>query len=213
MNADIDANAPYTDCRRHIRPLFLAADGSGKPTPHKRYYDVASYLATQLAFSFTVMPFVLLSFSASATAWARVYIYCIVGVAASMAFFASPGKAWLKQQLAARMKAARSAASSDQGSSAIVDTRRLGDELSKKVGMDLRPVVGRNDSRESLTGPALGMPDDPGQDLDEIMSELKAEVALRRSRGQSIGQGLQEAVQQVQEKSSELRKRQTATTS
>ena len=49
--------------------------------------------------------------------------------------------------------------------------------------------------KESLRhGPALGLPDDPGKDLDEIMDELRREVEERRRKGMSIGEGLREAV-------------------
>ena len=89
------------DFRRHVRPFFMSPDGQ-KPTPYKRYYDVLSYLSTQAAFSFTTAPFVILNLPASLLVWSRVYFYAIVGVAASMAFFASPGKLWLNQRLARR---------------------------------------------------------------------------------------------------------------
>lgn len=187
------------DCRRHIRPFFLAADGSGRPTKQKYYYDIVSYVTTQLAFSFTVTPFYLLTFDASASAWARVYFYCVVGVAASLGFFASPGKAWLKKQIEARMRAAGGTTVSSKPPAAVTETRRLGDELSRKIGIDVRPNINRHNSDDGAKGQSLGLPDDPGRDLDEIMQELRREVELRTSRGQSISAGLQEAVQQVGE--------------
>ena len=54
---------------------------------------------TQAAFCFTTAPFVLLSLPDSLLVWSRVYFYAIVGTAASVAFFASPAKAWLTQKL------------------------------------------------------------------------------------------------------------------
>lgn len=42
---------------------------------------------------------------------------------------------------------------------------------------------------------AMGVSDDPGRDLDELMEQVRAEVQMRRQRGMSIGQSLQEAVQ------------------
>ena len=89
------------DFRRHVRPFFMSPDGQ-TPTPYKPYYDVLSYLATQATFSFTTAPFVLLTLPSSLLAWARVYFYAIIGVAISMAFFASPGKVWLDQNLRKR---------------------------------------------------------------------------------------------------------------
>lgn len=89
------------DFRRHVRPFFLTPDGS-KPTPYKRYYDIISWLATQIILAFTVLPFVLLSFSDSMTVWSHVYYYGIVGTFSSIAFFASPAKAYLVKQVKRR---------------------------------------------------------------------------------------------------------------
>jgi lysophospholipid acyltransferase len=73
-----------------------------KGTSYKIYYDIATLLITQAAFSFTVAPFILLSFSASMTVWARVYFYCILGVIGCIAFLFSPGKAYVVKQLKKR---------------------------------------------------------------------------------------------------------------
>ena len=59
-------------------------------------------------------------------------------------------------------------------------------------------------TRENVRGPHLGLPEDPGAELDEIMDEIKKEVELRRSRGQSISQGLQEV---TSEKIGQLRRK------
>lgn len=169
-----------------------------------------------MAFSFTVVPFIVLTLSASFTVWMRVYFYCIVGVAAAMGFFASPGKAWLRKMTGPRPKpAATTSTTSAPPTPPLVgkdvglpDVRRLGDELSDKLGVDVRPAFGRSESREDVKGASLGLPEDPMQDLDEIMRELRKEVQSRRDRGQSIGQGLQEAVQVVQAKAGELKRMQ-----
>ncbi|PYI10851.1 MBOAT family protein [Aspergillus sclerotiicarbonarius CBS 121057] len=87
--------------RRYVRPFFLTPDGS-KPTPYKRYYDVVSWVTTQLTMSFTVMPFIFLSFSTSIGVWRNVYFYGIVGNILSLAFFASPAKGILIQKLKSR---------------------------------------------------------------------------------------------------------------
>lgn len=89
------------DCRRYVRPFFLTPDGE-RPTRYKPYYDFISYLATQLAFTFTTAPFILLSLQSSIQVWSGVYFYAIIGTAAVMAFFASPAKSWLVKQLKAR---------------------------------------------------------------------------------------------------------------
>ncbi|KAK4986132.1 Lysophospholipid acyltransferase [Elasticomyces elasticus] len=152
--------------RRLVRPFFVTPDGKS-PTPQKRYYDIFSYLVTQLAFSYTVAPFVLLSFSASITVWSRVYFYCIVGVVASSLFLISPGKPWLQQQVNARKKAA--------------------------------PV--RSESTDSVAGlqgrgTTLGLPDDPGREIDEIVDELRAEIEKRRRSGKPVPQSLRKAIEE-----------------
>ena len=91
----------WPDFRRHIRPFFLTPDGQ-RPTSYKIYYDVLSYFATQTAFCFTTVPFVLLTLPDSLLVWIRVYLYAILGAAASMAFFASPAKPWLIRKLRKR---------------------------------------------------------------------------------------------------------------
>jgi len=92
---------PITDSRRLLRPFFMTPDGS-RPTPYKRYYDLFTWLITQLAFSFTTAPFILLTIRDSTLVWGRVYFYCIVGVVLSSAFLASPGKTWLAKKVKAR---------------------------------------------------------------------------------------------------------------
>ncbi|MCJ1406409.1 lysophospholipid acyltransferase [Ptychographa xylographoides] len=87
--------------RRYVRPFFLTPDGQ-RPTPNKRYYDVVTYLATQVTFCFVTAPFVLLTLPGSLVVWSRVYFYAVIGVAASMAFFESPAKAWLVKELKTR---------------------------------------------------------------------------------------------------------------
>ena len=115
----------------------MTPDGS-KPTPNKRYYDIFTWLVTQLAFSFTTAPFILLTIHNSTLVWGRVYFYCIIGVVASSAFLASPGKPWLQQKVKAR------------------STRP--DKLM------------RSQSQESLQGATLGVPSEPGQEFDEMVS-------------------------------------------
>ncbi|KAJ5719608.1 hypothetical protein N7493_007186 [Penicillium malachiteum] len=87
--------------RRYVRPFFMTPDGS-KPTPYKRYYNIASWAATQLTLGFTVMPFILLSFSESMAVWSRVYFYGIVGTIGSLLVFASPVKGYLIANLKRR---------------------------------------------------------------------------------------------------------------
>lgn len=76
----------------------MSADGT-RALPHKRYYDIFTWLATQLAFSFTVAPFIFLSFSSSLQIWSLVWFYCVIGVTATSLFLLSPGKAYLQQRV------------------------------------------------------------------------------------------------------------------
>ncbi|THY31581.1 MBOAT family protein-like protein [Aureobasidium pullulans] len=84
--------------RRLIRPFFMSADGT-KALPSKRYYDIFTWLCTQLAFSFTVAPFIFLGFSSSLLIWQRVYFYTIIAVSATSLFLLSPGKQFLQQKV------------------------------------------------------------------------------------------------------------------
>lgn len=131
--------------RRHVRPFFLEPT-TQEPLPTKKFYDAASWLATQLIFSFAVAPFYLLTLQKSLAVWSRVYYYAIVVVLAGVAFFSSPGKAYLKKAL---------------------------EERSRKAGVN---QLKKSASSESLTGhrpePVLGL-NDPVRDVDDAIQELK----------------------------------------
>jgi lysophospholipid acyltransferase len=150
--------------RRYVRPFFMSPDGKSS-TPNKKYYDFLSYIATQLFFSFTVAPFVILRFSDSIRLWSRVYFYGIIGVAVSLGFFASPAKQYLIKQINKRN----------------------------------HPRVQRTASQETVGQPTLGLPSDPGRDIDEALQEIKKEVDTRKRRGSKVsmptGQDLKAAVE------------------
>ncbi|KAK0904090.1 Lysophospholipid acyltransferase [Friedmanniomyces endolithicus] len=137
--------------RRLLRPFFMTPDN--KPLPRKRYYDLLTWLVTQLTFSFCTAPFILLTIHDSMLVWSRVYFYCPVGVALCSLFLASPGKAWL-----ARKAGARSARGAQGG----------------------KPGLGRTDSMDSLRGTTLGVPSEPGREFDELVEEIMVEVKMRR---------------------------------
>lgn len=111
------------------------------------------------------------------------YFYAIVGVAACLLFFASPAKAELRRRLNVRAKAAGQATPAAHTPA-----------VEKEKGEVELLVPGQR--REDVRGPALGLPDDPGRDLDEIMSEIRQEVEMRKEKGQPVTQGLQEALSQ-----------------
>ncbi|KAF2094990.1 MBOAT family protein [Rhizodiscina lignyota] len=164
------------NARRLFRPFFIEVPSptAAPPTPgtkpkeqgtkYKIYYDIATWFITQAAFSFTVAPFILLTFSASMTVWVRVYCYCIIGVIASVAFLFSPGKAYVVKQ------------------------------LKRRTGTDKRPEIARQESARA--GTTLGLPDDPEQELQEIVAEVKKEIESRRQRGMSVDLDVKKVVQE-----------------
>ena len=137
--------------RRYVRPFFLTPDGK-KGTSHKVYYDIMSYVVTQLAFCFTTTPFVMLGLKESLQAWAQVYFYTVLGVAASLAFFASPAKVM----------------------------------LISKINKRNHPHVRKTVQEETEYMPALGLPNDPGREIDNAIDEVKADFEMRRRRGSAV---------------------------
>lgn len=99
------------------------------------------------------MPFLILSFKGSLTAWARVYFYALIWTVASLAFFASPGKAILKKQLEKR-----------QGKAHAKLIRTLSSES----------LTGKE--------PILGISKDPEQDISEAVNEIRREVESRQTK-------------------------------
>ncbi|KAK5680769.1 Lysophospholipid acyltransferase [Elasticomyces elasticus] len=83
--------------RRLLRPFFLHPT-TGAPLPRKRYYDIFTWLVTQMTFAFCTSPFILLTIHDSMLVWRRVYFYVPIGVALCSLFLASPGKAWLSKK-------------------------------------------------------------------------------------------------------------------
>ncbi|KAI7087646.1 MBOAT family protein-like protein [Hortaea werneckii] len=153
--------------RRLLRPFFMTPDGT-KPLPRKRYYDIATWLITQLTFSFTTAPFILLSVHDSLAVWARNYFFCPIGVALCSLFLASPGKAWLTKKVKARQN------------------KRPTDSMK------------RSESMESLEGATLGVPNEPGREFDEMVDEVMEEVKKRRgSKGGPEGPELRKQVEQA----------------
>ncbi|KAI0883473.1 MBOAT family protein [Annulohypoxylon maeteangense] len=145
--------------RRTIRPFFLDPV-TQKPLPSKKYYDIASWLATQTTFSFVVAPFVILRLDQSLLAWRHVYFYAILTTGASMAVFASPAKKHLRAVLEKR-------------------TKDAGAKMVRSASTD--SVTGRG--RE----PVLGVSEDPGRDIDEAIQEFRIEVERARTGTLEVG--------------------------
>ncbi|KAI0840486.1 MBOAT family protein [Hypoxylon sp. FL0890] len=141
--------------RRNVRPFFLDPV-TQKPLPSKKYYDFASWLATQSTFSFVVAPFVILRLDQSLLAWSRVYFYAIITTGASMAFFSSPAKAHLRKALEQR-------------------TRQAGVKMVRSISTDSLTGKGQE--------PVLGLSADPGRDIDEAIREIREEVEKARAEG------------------------------
>jgi lysophospholipid acyltransferase len=74
--------------------------------PNKRYYDIFSWLATQVTLSFVVLPFILLNYHDSITVWSRVYFYGIASTLVSLVAFASfsPLRSYLVASLKRRTR-------------------------------------------------------------------------------------------------------------
>jgi lysophospholipid acyltransferase len=84
--------------RRNIRPFFIDPV-SQKPLPSKKYYDFASWLATQTTFSFVAAPFIILGLKDSLEVWSRVNYYAVITTFSTLAFFASPAKSYVRKML------------------------------------------------------------------------------------------------------------------
>ncbi|OKL56767.1 hypothetical protein UA08_07921 [Talaromyces atroroseus] len=139
--------------RRHVRPFFLSPDGS-KPTALKRYYDLASWFATQLIMSFTVAPFVILSFSDTIALWRHVYFYGVLAVASAVAFFVSPAKGYLiaQQKKRSRPALARTVSAENPVLGLPNDLEKEVDNAIKEISEDIEEMR-KNGSKVSMPSP------------------------------------------------------------
>lgn len=128
----------------------MSPDGS-KPTAMKPYYDVVSWVVTQLIMSFTVAPFVLLSFSGTIAVWSRVYFYGIVSVASATAFFASPARAYLsaKQKKRSRPALARTVSADTPVLGLPNDLEKEVDDAIKEISEEIEEMR-RNGATKSM---------------------------------------------------------------
>ncbi|KAF2263868.1 MBOAT family protein-like protein [Lojkania enalia] len=159
--------------RRLIRPFFMTPDGKA-PLPSKKYYDLFTIFLTQVAFAYTVAPFIILSFNDTMKVWARVYFYTIIGVAASFALFSR--RLPFRKTLVKRQ-------STRTSSIDVSGIEKVAREEAK------RETLTRIDSTDGVRrAPTLGIADDPEAEIDEIVLEVKKEIEDRKRRG-SIVQG------------------------
>ena len=173
-----------------MRPLFLAADGKSS-LPSKIYYDVFTFFLTQLAFSFTVAPFILLGFSDTVKVWSRVYFYTLIGVAGSYAIFSRslPIRKQLQQRQTART-AATSALDVD-----VSNIETIAKEEFKKDNLSRTSTSSSTASGRKT--PMLGIADDPEAELDGVVAQVKRDIAERKRRGSTFqGFDVKTAIQQ-----------------
>jgi len=105
-----------------------------------------------------VTPFVLLTLSASLTAWARVYFYAVVAVGASLALFASPAKQHLRRRL---------------------ELRATPPPTTGKPAA--RVPLSRTPSTDSTREPFFGLSEDPEREVGDMVREIRTEVGRRRA--------------------------------
>lgn len=177
--------------RRLIRPLFMTPDGK-TPLPTKKYYDIFTLLVTQIAFAFTVVPFVVLSFSGSMKVWGRVYFYTLVCTALSFALFSRslPFRSHL-----IKLQESRQPPTPDAPAIDVKGIEKAAREELK------RERLLRKDSYEGDVthrgAPTLGLPEDPEAEIDAIVAEVRREIEERKRRGSLVqGFDVKKAVQQ-----------------
>jgi lysophospholipid acyltransferase len=77
--------------RRIFRPIFLEEDGiTGKPS--KIFYDIVTYIVTQISLGYLVQPFVILDFKQSLSVWSSVYYFIHIGIFTTLFVFNGPFK-------------------------------------------------------------------------------------------------------------------------
>lgn len=162
-----------------MRPLFLAADGKTSLST-KVCYDVFTFFLTQLAFSFTVAPFILLGFSDTLMVWARVYFYTLIGVAGCFGLFSRslPFRRQLQQRQSLRT-APTPAVDLD-----VSNIEQIAKEEIKKDNLTRTNSMASTTS--SRRAPTLGIADDPEAELDAIVAQVKREIADRKRRGSAL---------------------------
>lgn len=173
----------------------MTPDGK-QPLPSKRYYDLFTWLLTQVVFAYTVAPFILLSFSNTMLVWSRVYFYTLFGVAASFAAFSRSLP--IRRNLQ-KMQASRQPASANDNIEKVAKEEVEADLKRRQSALSI------NSNASSIRkAPTLGIADDPEAEVDEIVREVRQEIEERRRRG-SMMQGF-DIKSAVREKMKEFQK-------
>jgi lysophospholipid acyltransferase len=134
---------------------------------------------TQLIFSFTSVPFIVLTVRDTLTIWSRVYMFGVLGVATSYAAFSTPAVRTLLARSAPAQPAKDGAAAAAKPEKPAAD----GDALKPQ-----RPAIVRNKS--SVTDDVMfGLPVDAEHELLELrdfMADVRAEIVRRKEAGIAI---------------------------
>ncbi|KAK9240740.1 MBOAT, membrane-bound O-acyltransferase family-domain-containing protein [Lipomyces kononenkoae] len=166
--------------RRYIRPLFLTPDLS-QAGPYKAYYDVLTYVGTQLTMAYAVQPFVLLTFSDSMKAWRAVYFYIHIILFTMTAIFSTKSVTKkIELMLAARTKTA----SKLEQLRFEIEKARAKRAPSELVGREV----------EEVHEPSLGIPDNSIEESVEAiqmdLAELKSDLEqFKRRTMKAPGEG------------------------
>ena len=120
--------------------------------------------------------------TSSIVVWSRVYFYGVVGVIASLAFFSSPGKEFLKKKI-------------EQHNNN--DRKRLAAACSAEAEVE---------EQEPARSPVLGLPNDPEKEFEGAVQEIKAEIEARRSTTASASASASAASPKVDDRSAQVKK-------
>jgi lysophospholipid acyltransferase len=140
------------------------------------YYDAFTCVVTQLVFSFTSVPFIVLTVRDTLTIWSRVYMFGVLGVAASYAAFSTPA---VRNLLARRLPAPPA---KDAAAAAKAEKPDADGEAPK------RPAIARAKS-STADEIMFGVPVNAEHELLELrdfMADVRAEIVRRKEAGLAI---------------------------
>jgi len=175
--------------RRLIRPFFMDPDGK-TALPNKRYYDVFTWLITQISFAFVTTPFILLTLGDSLAVWARVYFYLIIGLGVGNAVLLTHGKTFLRNELKKRSRPGLVRADSHDKQGTYLglpgDPGGEWDEMVEEVSAEME--------RRKREGKPIT--DDLRKAWDDLKKQLSDELERRKQTGQPIPEDLKKAARE-----------------
>ncbi|KAG7192757.1 lysophospholipid acyltransferase [Scheffersomyces spartinae] len=182
--------------RRNFRPIFMEADGK-TPKPTKVFYDIISYIITQLAFGYAVQPFVILDFGKSIYCWFTVYFWLhgIIG----LTFFVFRGP--YKKQVTQFLQRYHASAVIQEQKKKTSEPELTTDKNVEKNANEVAPVPKVIDKEQEV--PTFGLPsiedleqydkEEVQRELQEIGESWKSFRARRGSLKDDDFEGLREA--------------------